>query len=108
VPLGDPGAVADLGDQILVGVEVVAVQRLQGLDEVEQVPFGLGVVAQVPDARADGGPVLLPHVGAVVLVARPGPGELRIVVAAVEEELPVDELKNRCPRLCRGSGTAGG
>ena len=54
--------------------------------------LGVGVKAQVADQLADVGPVLLLDVGAVVLVAGPGPGEGELVGRAVVEEVGVDEL----------------
>jgi len=92
VLLGDLGAVPDLGDELLLRVEVVADQGLQRPDLVQQHQFCLRVVAQVDHQSTHRGPVLLLHVRAVVLVPRPRPGELQPPVPAVAEELVVDEL----------------
>ena len=58
-----------------------------------KVELGRGVEAQVADQLADVGPVLLLDVRPVVLVARPGPGEGDLLLAAVVEKMGVDELR---------------
>jgi hypothetical protein len=61
VLLGDLGAVADLGDEFLLRVEVIADQGLQRPDLVQQQQFCLRVVAQEAHQLTHRGPVLLLH-----------------------------------------------
>ena len=67
-------------------------QPLQCPDLIQQVELGRGVVAVIADGLAHDVPVLLLHVSAIVLVARPGPGEHQILGFTPAEQLPVDEL----------------
>src|SRR5215218_10185459 len=90
--LGDFGAGADLGDQLLLGQEVVGEDGVEVPDGVQQVPFGFGVVAVVADQLANPGPVLLLDVGAVVGVPWPGPGEGDLAADAPGEQVVVNEL----------------
>ena len=66
--LGDLRAVADLANEFLLRVEVIAQQRLLLPDLIEQQQFCFGVIAQVADQLTYCGPVLLLDVGAVVLL----------------------------------------
>jgi hypothetical protein len=69
------GALTAFGDEFLVWGEEVDLQPRQGVDLVEWHEFGRRVVAVVADGLAHHRPVLLLHVAAVVLGARPRPGE---------------------------------
>jgi hypothetical protein len=77
--------------EFLLGQKVVGEDPVQLPDFVEFLKFRGGVVAEVADQFTDPGPVLL-HVGAVVLVPRPGPGEGDLVCMAVGQQVLVDEL----------------
>ena len=92
VVLDDLGSVALLGDQLLLGQQVVREEPVQLPDFVECGQFFRGVVAQVSDELADPGPVLVFHMGAVLFVVGPGAGERDLVLFAVPEEVVVDEL----------------
>ena len=68
---GDLRAVVFLGYQFLLGSEMVRQQPLQGPDLIQQVKLTGSVIAVIADGLAHNVPVLLLHMGAVVLVARP-------------------------------------
>src|SRR5512144_3279013 len=67
---------------------------LQCPDLVEQQPFCLGVVAVVADHDPYDRPVLLLDVAAVVLVARPRPGEGDLAFLAPGQQVMIDELRS--------------
>ena len=89
VTLGDLGPVTLLGEELLLGQQVVGVAHVEGPDLVEQAEFFVGVETEVTDQLADVGPVLLLDVGPVVLVARTRPGEGDLVLGAVVEEVVI-------------------
>ena len=68
---GDLRTVTFLRNEFLLGSEMVRQQPLQGLDLIQQIKFGRGVVSVISNCLADDVPVLLLHMSAVVLVARP-------------------------------------
>lgn len=78
-----------LGHQFLLRTEMVRQQPLQLPDPVQQVQFTGGVVAVVADGLSDDVPVLLLHMGAIVLVPRPRPGERGCQMVCVSEGLPI-------------------
>ena len=88
----DFGSGAGFGDELLLRQQVVREEAVQFPDLVELGQFRRGVVPQVANQFTDPGPILLLHVSAVILVARPGPGEGDLVFLAVPVELVVDEL----------------
>lgn len=65
------GAFAVFGEQFLLWGKEIELQAKQCVELVEQLEFGRGVVAVIPDRLAHHRPVLLLDVAAVVLVARP-------------------------------------
>jgi len=83
-----------LADEFLLGKQVVGEDAVQFPDFIELIQLGSRVVAEVADEFADPGPVLLLHVGAIVLVPGPGAGERDLVGMAVGEQVFVDELRS--------------
>ena len=82
VLFGDLGAFADLGDQLLLWIEVVVQLGLQLPNLVELQHLCCGVIPVVAHGGAHHRPVLLLDVATVVLVSRPCPGERGLVSLA--------------------------
>src|SRR5665811_928158 len=93
VPFGDLCAVALFEDQLLLRQKIVREHSIQLPNLVQLVEFASGVVTVVADEFTDPGPVLLLHMGTIILVARPRPGERDLVIGAVRQQVVVDELR---------------
>lgn len=88
VHLVDPGPVSGLVLELHGGLKEVTVEAGQAIDPVELLQGSPGGVAVIPDEPAHHRPVLLLHVGAVVLLVRPGAGEGDALPLAVGIEVP--------------------
>jgi hypothetical protein len=79
-------AVTDLGDQLLLRVEMIPDPQLQRPDLVQQQQLSRNVVPQIPDQLLGRDPLLLLHMRAFVLVPGPRAGQRQALVAAVTQQ----------------------
>ncbi len=87
----EAGAVPDLADELQTGLEEVGVQAQALVDGIKGGDRRRGFVPVVADEAADDRPVFLLDVGLVVLAIRTAAGEGDVLLAAVAQELVVDE-----------------
>jgi hypothetical protein len=84
------------------------------IEVIEEIDVSFGLVAVVPDELPDVRPVLLLHMGIVILLARSSPGESDACIVAEPEEVPIDEFpaiirinalpREGTPSIDRGEG----
>lgn len=104
--LGDFGPVALLGNQLLLGEQVVGEDPILFPNLIGELEFRGSIIAQVSNQLAESGPVLFLYMGVIIFVAWPRPRIRNLVRLAVGQQMRVNEslpLSESMPMM--GNGT---